>query len=143
MELNDNVVTILDDVVKGTKESVIVTDAQLDLPGPKIIYVNDAACELFGYTREELVGETPRLFQGEKTDQGVLQDLRRALDTGKHCVWSRAINYKKDGTEFWLDWEIRPIKKNEEIVCFYAVQRDVTEWVELIDTISALEFAGP
>ncbi len=143
MEFNDNIITILDDVIKDAKESIIMTDAQLDLPGPKIIYVNDSACELFGYTREDLIGETPRIFQGEKTDQEALQNLRQALDAGKCCVRSRAINYKKDGTEFWLDWEIHSIKQNEETVCFYAIQRDVTELVELLDVVSALEFARP
>ncbi|PSQ92020.1 MAG: hypothetical protein BRD57_03500, partial [Proteobacteria bacterium SW_6_67_9] len=45
-------------------ESVIITDADLDAPGPRIRYVNPAFERLTGHSREEVVGATPRILQG-------------------------------------------------------------------------------
>ena len=44
--------------------AVIVTEAQLDPPGPRIVYANPAFARQTGYAIEELIGQTPRILQG-------------------------------------------------------------------------------
>ena len=63
-------------------DAVLITDADLTSPGPNILYANAAFCRLTGYSVEELVGRSPRLLQGPRTDRAVLDDLRLKLERG-------------------------------------------------------------
>lgn len=63
--------------------AVIVTEAQLDSPGPRIVYANPAFARQTGYPVEELIGQTPRILQGPDTDPVMLKELRRRLTRPK------------------------------------------------------------
>lgn len=110
-------------------ESVLITTADLDAPGPYIIYVNKSFEKMTGWDREEVIGKTPRILQGPKTDHTIFIDLRDKLQKGD--VWSgRTLNYKKDGSEFYMQWSIVPIKDTKgKIYQHLAVQKDVTHLV--------------
>lgn len=109
------------------KDALVITDAELDFPGPKIVFVNPAFTKMTGYSAEEILGKTPRLLQGPKTNRAVLEQLRQKLERGE-LFEGETINYRKDGTEFDLEWQVAPIRdSNGEITHFLAVQRDVTE----------------
>jgi PAS domain S-box-containing protein len=112
--------------VEQAKESILITDAQLDLPGPKIIFVNPAFTQMTGYTAAEGIGKTPRILQGQRTDKTVLGRLRQNLEHGETFA-GEAINYRKDGTEFNLEWQIAPLRNvDEKITHFVAIQHDIT-----------------
>jgi two-component system cell cycle sensor histidine kinase/response regulator CckA len=118
---------LLGSAVEQSKESILITDAQLDLPGPKIIFVNPAFITMTGYTAAEAIGKTPRILQGLRTDRKVLDRLRHNLEHGEAFA-GEAINYRKDGTEFDLEWQIAPIRNaSGKITHFVAIQRDITE----------------
>lgn len=118
---------LLAGVVHFSEDSIIVTDTQLDLPGPHIVYVNPGFTRMTGYLPEEVIGKTPRILQGPNTDPGVLKQLRRTLDAGK-VFFGQAINYRKDGSEFWNEWHIEPIRDDDgKITHFIAIQHDITE----------------
>jgi PAS domain-containing protein len=78
----------LQHALEATADAVVITDANLDRPGPEIVYANRAFCQLTGYRVEELVGRSPRILQGPKTDPNVLRSLRacasRRLEQGRH-----------------------------------------------------------
>jgi PAS domain S-box-containing protein len=116
-------------MLESMTESVLVTTADLESPGPYIIYVNQAFEKMTGWMREEIMGKSPRILQGPKTEHGIFQDLRTTLQKGK--TWSgRTINYRKDGSEFFMEWSIVPIKNEAgEIHRYLAVQKDVTHIV--------------
>lgn len=119
---------LLESVVVNTSEAVIITEAEpIDLPGPRILYVNDAFIKTTGYSAEEVVGLNPRFLQGPRTSRQQLDRLRQALERQEELV-IELINYRKDGSEFWVEISISPVF-NEEGSCthFVAVQRDVTE----------------
>lgn len=84
------------------QHSVIVTTAELDRPGPQILYANSAFTRMTGYSIGELLGRTPRILQGPKTDREILKRLRLALQSGQDFI-ARAVNYKRDGTEFEIE----------------------------------------
>ncbi len=107
-------------------ESVLITDANLDDPGPYIIYVNPAFERMTGWTKSEIIGKSPRLLQGPKTDYHIFQNLKETLQRGE--TWSgRTINYRKDGSEFYMEWSIVPIRNEQWIIHQYlAIQKDVT-----------------
>lgn len=110
-------------------ESVLITTAELEEPGPYIIYVNPAFEKMTGWTKEEAIGKTPRILQGPKTERGIFQNLFETLLRGE--TWSgRTINYRKDGSEFYMQWSIVPIRNDEWVIHQYlAVQKDVTHLV--------------
>ena len=118
---------LLTSAVEQSKESIVITDASLDLPGPRIIFVNPAFTKMTGYTAAEAQGQTPRLLQGPRTDRAVLDRLRTNLSRGELFA-GEAINYRKDGKEFHLEWQIAPLRNAIGTVThFVAIQRDITE----------------
>ncbi len=118
---------LLKTAIEQSAESVIITTAQLDLPGPQIVYVNPAFTRMTGYAPEEVIGKTPRILQGPKTDRSTLDRLRKDCAEGKPFRGETA-NYRKDGSEFYLEWSIGPVRNERgEITHFVATQRDVTK----------------
>ena len=114
-------------MVECMTESVLITDAVLHEPGPHIIYVNPAFEKMTGWTKEEVLGKTPRILQGPKTEHGIFENLMQMLQRGE--TWSgRTINYRKDGSEFMMEWKIAPIRnEKDEITHYLAIQRDVSK----------------
>ncbi len=118
---------LLNSAVLQSSEAVLITDAQLDLPGPRIVFVNPAFERLTGYRAEEVLGLTPRILQGPLTDRTLLARLRVIL-AGGGVFHGETINYRKDGTSYGVEWQVTPIRDaNQTITHFGATQRDVTE----------------
>ncbi|MDX2116520.1 MAG: PAS domain S-box protein [Planctomycetota bacterium] len=114
-----------------TDSAVVITDSQLDAPGPRIVAVNDAMCRMTGYTPNELLGVTPRILQGPGTDRAVMNDLRRALARGTSFC-AEALNYRKDGSTYWVSWSICPIiDRKGRVTHFLSIQQDVTQRLEV------------
>ena len=89
-------------------ESVLVTTPELDRPGPEILYVNPAFEAMTGWSRDEMLGKSPRILQGPNTDLTVFGNLRQCLANGQ--VWhGQTINYRKDGSAFVMEWSIAPL----------------------------------
>ena len=128
---DDELLHIFESAVRQTKESIVITDAELELPGPRIVYVNPAFTEMTGYASNEVVGWTPRILQGPRTDRRVLDRLRGCLERGE-AFEGVAVNYRKDGAEFVLEWKITPIRDTGgKITHFVSIQRDITGRIKL------------
>lgn len=130
IERNENArrLRILSESVAQSSEAVIITEAEsLSLPGPKIVYVNEAFEQMTGYTLEELRGKTPRVLQGPDTDREVLDSLRAALEAGK--PWEgETVNYRKNGKPYQVHWKTAPVTGEDGHIQYWiATQRDVTE----------------
>src|SRR4028118_672402 len=95
---------LIEAAMRHVSEAVVITTTELDPPGPEIVYVNEGFCQMTGYAAEEVLGQTPRILQGPKTDRAELDRLRRHLSRGEPFVGGEAINYRKDGSEYVLDW---------------------------------------
>lgn len=111
----------------GISESIMVTDADLNEPGPRIMYVNPAFTALTGYSAAAILGMNPRLLQGPRSDRALLRRLRESLANGESFE-GETINYRRDGSEFAMHWTIHPLRNDAgEVVRHFAIQRDVTE----------------
>ncbi len=119
---------LLELVVTTTNDAVLITEAEpINEPGPRILYVNPAFTRMSGYTLEEVVGKTPRILQGKKTDRASLDRIRTALETGQP-VRVDLINYRKDGTDFWVELSIVPIANESGwFTHWVSVQRDISD----------------
>jgi len=102
---------------------IMITEAAKGYP---IVYVNPSFCEMTGYSLPELLGKSPSVLQGPKTDAKVLERLEQDISLGR-LFHGRAVNYRKDGSEFMMEWKIAPIRNAEGHTSHYlAIQKDVS-----------------
>lgn len=103
-----------------------ITDGRLEEPGPQIVYVNDAYCDLMGMDREHILGATPRIMQGELTDRRELDRLKAALMAGESFE-GETVNYRSGDLPFIIQWRVDPVRDADGLIThFAAAQRDIT-----------------
>jgi two-component system phosphate regulon sensor histidine kinase PhoR len=125
--------------LESTNSGVTITDfRQLDNP---IIFCNHAFENLSGYMKEEVLGRNCRFLQGDESDPGVLDQIRQSISEGKSII-VEIKNYHKNGTCFWNELSIAPIRNNEgEVTHFIGIQNDVTRKKRLeVDLTAQIEF---
>ncbi len=122
--------TWLKALVEQANVAIEVTDAE-----GNIIYVNPEFERSSGYTREELLGKNSRILKSGKRDKAFYEELWSTISSGK--VWKGIfINKRKDGTFYYADAVIFPIKDdNEEIIGYGSMGVDVTEKVKMEEEI--------
>jgi PAS domain S-box-containing protein len=114
---------LLEASMEESFNSIIISEAG---PGYPIIYVNPAFCELTGYGPHEVMGKSPSILQGADTDPEVISRLDQDLDEGK-LFFGKAINYRKDGSTFMMEWKIAPIRNEKDDITHYlAIQREAS-----------------
>ena len=93
----------------------------------EIVYVTEAFCELSGYERKEIIGNTHRLFKSENTSAEVYEDLWTTIKSGN--IWKGEIQDKrKDSSKYWLSTIISPEYDVEGDFLYYtAISQNITE----------------
>merc|ERR1711879_33662 len=97
----------------------------------KIKQINDAFCDVSGYSREELIGADYSIIKDNRITDEVnnnnLDKLQEFLNTGK--VWKgKVTNTDKNGKLFHSNLTIFPLKDKNGKVCEYlGVRHDITE----------------
>ena len=113
--------------IEASSEAILITSADFDPPGPRIEYVNPAFTLMTGYEPREVIGATPRLLQGARTERDVLDRMRVALASGERFQ-GEALNYRKDGSTYMVEWLIAPVRDGDgRITRWISAQRDITE----------------
>lgn len=108
-------------------EGVLITEDELEWPGPRIVFVNEAICRITGYTAKELIGQTPRILQGAGTDQETRNYIRHELSAGRTCL-VEVTNYRKDGSPYNAELFITPLlDATGRRTNFVSIHRDITE----------------
>ena len=120
--------------INQTDDSIVITS-----PGGMIQYVNPAFERLTGYTKEEAVGQNPRILQSHVHDDLFYKKMWAALTCGE--TWrGRIINKSKAGTPFTEEATIAPVvDASDKIVNYVAIKRDVTKILQLEKEKSQLE----
>jgi PAS domain S-box-containing protein len=109
-------------VAKHTTNGVVITDSDR-----RIIWVNKSFEQLTGYSLKEVKGQTPKLFQFEKTEKETIARINKLLTENK-IVNEEILNRSKDGREYWLSLNIVPIlNKDNQVDGYIAVEIDITE----------------
>jgi PAS domain S-box-containing protein len=119
---------LLESVIVNTKDAVLITEAEpFDQPGTKIIYVNDAFTKMTGYSSEEVIGKSPRMFQGPNSNRAELEKMGQAMRNWEPYELT-TLNYKKNGEEFWINFTVTPVANEKGWYTHWiAIERDVTE----------------
>lgn len=115
-------------VLDGVSDFVLVTDADLDREGGlRILYANRLLLEATEDIEADLLGQSPRIFQGPLTDKSTIARVKKGLRS-KTFVKEELLNYTKSGRLYWVELNISPVTDSEgEVRFFVSVQRDVTE----------------
>lgn len=119
---------LLESVITNTTDSVLITEAEpFDEPGNRIVYVNEAFTKMTGYTSAEVIGKSPRILQGPKSDKNELKRLSETIRKWQPFETS-IINYRKNGEEFWINFSLTPVANEKGWYTHWiAIERDVTE----------------
>ena len=108
-----------------SETAVLVTEGNLSHPGPTILYANAAFERMTGYPSAELVGQSPRMLQGEKTSLAARKTMARALRQGRHQKVA-VINYRRSGEPYRCEIEIFPITdEHGNLLRAVALEREV------------------
>ncbi len=112
--------------IEQAAETVVITDSSAIIQ-----YVNPAFEKTTGYSKAEAIGQNPHILKSGHQDAQFYDKLWQTVTKGE--VWSgRLVNRKKDGSIYYEDATISPVKDEKGNICNYvAVKRDVTETVEL------------
>ena len=98
-------------------KTIILTDPVL-----KIVYASENIFSMNGYSQQEVIGKTPRIFQGEKTARNELAEIRRSVKK-QIAFESFIINYKKNGEIYNCHIEGYPVfNKQKELLHFIALE---------------------
>ncbi len=103
-----------------------ITISNPDLDDNPLVYTNDAYEEMTGYSREEVIGRNCRLLQGEDSDEEAIAEMAAAIDEDRP-VTVELKNYRKDGTEFWNEVTIAPVRDDSgEVTHYVGFQNEIT-----------------
>ncbi|GJE13254.1 PAS domain-containing protein [Methylobacterium longum] len=105
--------------------AVVVTDCDLERPGPTILYANPAFTRMSGYETAEILGGSPRLLQGVGTNPETTRSIGRSL-RAKARFHGVLQNYRKSGEAYLCELDVRPIRGlNGDLQAFVAFEREV------------------
>lgn len=123
----EQMLRLMQNVVVNASDAVVITEAEpVTGEGPKIIYTNSAFTTVTGYTAEEVLGKTPVILQGPKTERAELDKIKQALHR-LESVEVTLINYRKNGEAFWNNISISPVADETGwFTHWIAIERDVT-----------------
>ena len=110
------------EIMEKTKSMIVITN-----PQQEIEWVNKSFCEISGYKLEECLGKKPgQLLQGKDSDKNVIAEIRQNIHS-KQPFQAELLNYKKDGTPYWIEIKGQPLFNNKgELEHFFAIEEDIT-----------------
>ena len=123
-KLNENKLRQAATIFMQVNEGVVITDANI-----KILTVNQAFCDISGYKKDELIGESPAIWRSDYQDEGFYQNLWGMLSETRR--WrGEVMNRRKNGDLYpaWLT-----------ISAVHDDQGEVVNYVSIISDISSLK----
>ncbi|MBV2358425.1 PAS domain S-box protein [Thalassococcus sp. CAU 1522] len=108
--------------VEQSPASVMITDTD-----GRLKYVNRHFEELSGWSRDEVIGETPKFLQSGDTEAAEYARMQELLRDGKS--WRGILhNLRKDGGSYWIESTILPLREADGTTHSYlGIGEDITE----------------
>ncbi|EOY02066.1 PAS/LOV protein B isoform 1 [Theobroma cacao] len=102
-------------------DNFTITDPSIS--GHPIVFASRGFLKMSRYSREEVIGQNGKIFQGPKTNPRTVMEIREAIREERGVEVS-LLNYRKDGTPFWMLFHMRPVfgKEDGRVIHFVAVQ---------------------
>ncbi|WP_264566248.1 PAS domain-containing protein [Flavobacterium sp. N3904] len=104
--------------IKLEEKVILITDAKLN-----IVFASHNMHKMNGYSEKEVLGESPKMFQGKETVAQTSREISEAIALQKPFV-KQVLNYKKTGELYYCNIEGFPIfNKKGELVNFIAFEQ--------------------
>jgi PAS domain S-box-containing protein len=125
---SDSIRSMLADALDTADDAILITEANpLDRPGPWILYANAAIERQTGWRPDEVVGRSPRIFQGPMTDRRALDRIRAALSASAP-VDAALVNLRRDGRPVRVLLSITPLREGDgRVTRWLALRRELAE----------------
>lgn len=121
-------------IIEQSDDLIMITDCN-----GIIEYINDAYTKLTGWKKEELLGTKPSRLKSGKIPTNLYEAMWKTILSGKTFKGSLQ-NRKKDGSLYWEEKTITPIKlREEEITHFISTGKDITEEIKLKEALEESE----
>lgn len=121
LESTENRIKLFEHTIESINEIVNIADFN-----DRMIYVNRACCNAYGYTVKELLGKGSTIFASDKNPPNTAEAIR--LATIDHGWKGELINRRKDGSEFPIYLSTSVIKdSNKQPVALVGVAHDITD----------------
>jgi diguanylate cyclase (GGDEF)-like protein/PAS domain S-box-containing protein len=135
-------IKLLAHALESAANPILITDCD-----GRILWLNDAMCEVSGFSSQEALGHTPRLFHSGLQDTEYYRSMWRTILSGR--PWQGVIvDRRKDGTLYTVNQVITPLfDKAGAITHFLAIQHDIstneqesakTHWLAYHDALTGL-----
>lgn len=124
----DEQLQLLFRAVECARNGIVITDpSRTDNP---IIYSNPAFSALTGYAPEQIIGRNCRFLQRDDRDQAAVKEIKEAV-LKEIPITTVLRNYKRNGTLFWNELTISPVKNDSgQVVNFIGIQNDITARID-------------
>jgi two-component system cell cycle sensor histidine kinase/response regulator CckA len=117
---------LLIQALESARDGILITDLQ-----GTILKVNQALVDLTGYSRQELLGQTPRLLKSPLHPPGLYARMWQTI-LARRSWQGELTNRRKDGTLFQASLTVSPIVDAQgRLTHFVGIQRDVSEHKQL------------
>ncbi|MCT7948959.1 EAL domain-containing protein [Ancylothrix sp. C2] len=119
---------LLESVVLNANDAIVIMHPDgTQQTDPTILFVNQAFTKLTGYSLTEIAGKSPSILRGPNSDPNQIAKIQQAFLAQKP-VRVEIINYRKDGTEYWVELNSVPVTNRAgKLTHWISVQRDITE----------------
>lgn len=140
---NESELQTLRALIDEATDFIFTTDATPPAQGgPFFTYANQALLRATGFSEEEVIGRPPAMFWGPKTERSVIKTLVDHITRGEPAGYE-FLSYRKDGSQFWVEFNGRPILDKETGLPrhWIAVGRDVSKRRETEQQLRVLQAA--
>lgn len=121
-------------ILSQASTSMLLTDENA-----KVLYINHAFTELFGYEEDEVLGRDPGFLRNEDLEQKGIDKLKIAIKN-KESTTVILRNYTKDNHLKYVELSISPIfdEKSGKIIYFLGIHKDVTKEQKILKQLKRI-----
>ncbi|MEK6371820.1 MAG: EAL domain-containing protein [Acidobacteriota bacterium] len=117
---------LLGSAIYVTEQGIAILTPAVEAAGPRVAFVNDGFCAIYGRQREEIIGETPEIFGIVERHGPIFDALLRHVFERKSFD-AEVTAQRRNGTEFELDLKLVPVEDGGQLTHWVAFLTDVTE----------------
>ncbi len=116
---------LLGSAVRVSAHGIAILTPAVEAEGPRIAFVNDGFCALYGRGRDEIIGQTPVAFGIVERQEAISASLLQHVFEHRPFV-AEVTARRKDGSEFDLNLELVPVVDAGSLTHWVAFVRDIS-----------------